>query len=166
MCISLHKIKIFSMAQTRIREDIRVLIYACTAYYRQGRHVIQLPTRPAVSPLRLVLVSLWGNRTILTLNQVLGCTTWTNLWPFLKILYFSTGFPTECWFWEATKEHGLWGCRRLVRCWVDVLWNVLTVYIQWCPRTSTTWSQRTDVTSGSPSTMTRPSSTAYTSKPR
>lgn len=116
------------MAQTRIREDIRVLIYACTAYYRQGRHVIQLPTRPAVSPLRLVLVSLWGNRTILTLNQVLGCTTWTNLWPFLKILYFSTGFPTGCWFWEATKEHGLWGCRRLVRCWVDVLWNVLTVY--------------------------------------
>lgn len=101
------------------------------AYYRQGRHVIQLPARPGVSLLRLVLVSLWGNRTILTLNKVLGCTAWTHLWPFLNIVFFGSGFPTVCWLWEsihATKGHALWGCRRWVRCWVLVLWNVLTVY--------------------------------------
>lgn len=149
------------MAQTRIREDIRVLIYACTAYYRQGRHVIQLPTRPAVSPLRLVLVIelFWR---------------WTRFWValpgqtsdrFFKYCIFRQVFPRSVDFERQQKNMVCedvdgWYVVGLTSC--GMYWPS----IQWCPRTSTTWSQRTDVTSGSPSTMTRPSSTAYTSKPR
>lgn len=103
------------------------------AYYRQSRHVIQLPARQGVSVLRLILVYLWGYRTILTLNQALGCIAWTHLWPFLNIYcIFCSGSPTVCWLSvsvHATQEHALWRCRRLVRCWILVLWNVLTVCI-------------------------------------
>lgn len=63
------------------------------AYYRQGRHVIQLPARPGVSLLRLVVVSLWGNRTILTLNKVLGCLPGHTSDRFLILYFFAQVFP-------------------------------------------------------------------------